>query len=70
MLIALNKIMSNGEHRRILVNPELINYMEDKSEGYGSIVYAFMGSIRVVETTKQIEELVSSKTHADAKRMR
>lgn len=64
MLIALHKIMSNGEHRRILVNHELINYMEDKSEGYGSIVYAFMGSIRVVETTKQIEELVSSKTQS------
>ena len=64
MLIALNRVMSTGERRRILVNPETINYMEDKSEGYGSIVYAFMGTMHVVETTQQIKDKVSSKTQS------
>jgi hypothetical protein len=56
--------MSTGERQRILVNPETINYMEDKSEGYGSIVYAFMGTMHVVETTQQIKDKVSSKTQS------
>jgi hypothetical protein len=64
MLIALNRVMSTGERKRILVNPETINYMEDKSEGYGSIVYAFMGTMHVVETTQQIKDKVSSKTQS------
>lgn len=67
MLIALNRVMSTGERQRILVNPETINYMEDKSEGYGSIVYAFMGTMHVVETTQQIKDKVSSKTQSQGR---
>lgn len=62
MLIALNRVMTTGERRRILVNPETINYMENKAEGYGSIVYVFMGTMHVVETTQEIRDKVSSAT--------
>lgn len=70
MLIALNRIMTTGERRRILVNPETINYMENRVHGYGSIVYALMGTMHVAETTQQIKDKVSAATlnkqHGDA----
>jgi len=47
-----------------------INYMEDRVHGYGSIVYALMGTMHVAETTQQIKDKVSAATlnkqHGDA----
>ena len=63
MLIALNQILSSGGTQRVLVNAKAINYMVDKENGYGSIVYTFIGTIRVTETPQQINEKVSLTTH-------
>jgi hypothetical protein len=63
MLIALNQILSSGGTQRVLVNAKAINYMVDKENGYGSIVYTFIGTIRVTETPQQINQIVSLTTH-------
>jgi hypothetical protein len=62
MLIALNEVRPNGDKRRVLVNSNSINYMINKEDGYGSVVYFGMGIIYVVETPQQITNLVSSAT--------
>jgi len=69
MLIALKQIIMGGEARRVLVNPEAIYYVSNE-DGTGSIVSTMIGTIRVMETTEQIREKVSSATlkakHGDA----
>jgi hypothetical protein len=67
MLIALNQIITSGGTKRVLLNYKAINYMVDKENGYGSIVYTFIGTIRVVETPQQILEIVSLKTQNKSK---
>ena len=69
MLIALHKVLGPTTNTRVLVNPQFIYQVID--EGEYTVVYTYsMTRLVVTETMEQIEELVSSKTHADAKRMR
>ena len=60
MLIALNQILSSGGTQRVLVNAKAINYTA--TDGNGTLVDTFIGTIRVIETPQQILEIVSLKT--------
>lgn len=60
MLIALNQIITSGGTKRVLVNVKAINYTA--TDGNGTLVDTFIGTIRVIETPQQILEIVSLKT--------
>ena len=63
MLITLKQIMASGGIQRVLVNPEAIYYVSNE-DGTGSIVSTMIGTIRVMETTQEIKDKVSSKTQS------
>ena len=63
MLISLKQIMASGGIQRVLVNPEAIYYVSNE-DGTGSIVSTMIGTIRVMETTQEIKDKVSSKTQS------
>lgn len=60
MLIALNQIITSGGTKRVLINAKAINYTA--TDGNGTLVDTFIGTIRVIETPQQILEIVSLKT--------
>jgi len=57
MLIALHQIIVGGQTRRVLVNPSSIYVASSTDEG--TMVTTVIGTIRVTETPKEIENLVS-----------